>query len=87
MKRLNYSVFEPEPKQSVNEVCDTSLHLLIKRPDVEPAVLMSLRESRSIEETMYLMQSPRNAARLLSSIKELDAGRGIIRKFPIDQAN
>lgn len=38
--------------------------------------MISRSEWDSIEETLYLLQSPRNAERLLASIAELEAGGG-----------
>ena len=37
---------------------------------------MALSEWEAIKETMHLLSSPANAERLLSSIAELDAGKG-----------
>lgn len=42
----------------------------------EGVVMISRSEWDSIEETLYLLQSPRNAERLLASIAELEAGGG-----------
>ena len=46
-----------------------------------PAVLISLEDLASYEETRYLLQSPRNADRLLDSIRELEDGRGQERQL------
>ena len=42
----------------------------------EGVVMISQSEWESIEETLYLLRSPRNAARLLDAIRGLDAGEG-----------
>ncbi|WDT88990.1 type II toxin-antitoxin system prevent-host-death family antitoxin [Streptomyces sp. SCSIO-PteL053] len=42
-------------------------------------VIMSEEDYNAWEETMYLMRSPRNAARLMRSIEQMDAGRGTVR--------
>ena len=42
----------------------------------EGAVLISESEWASIEETLYLLSSPKNAQRLLEGIARLDAGEG-----------
>ncbi|MBN2973943.1 type II toxin-antitoxin system Phd/YefM family antitoxin [Roseomonas aeriglobus] len=39
-------------------------------------MLISASEWASIEETLYLLRSPKNAERLLESIRELEAGGG-----------
>ncbi|WP_397421158.1 type II toxin-antitoxin system Phd/YefM family antitoxin [Phenylobacterium sp.] len=40
------------------------------------AVLMSLEDFASYEETRYLLRSPANAERLLASVASLEAGEG-----------
>ncbi|MGW1183797.1 type II toxin-antitoxin system Phd/YefM family antitoxin [Streptomyces drozdowiczii] len=42
-------------------------------------VIMSEEDYNAWEETMYLLRSPRNAARLMRSIEQMDAGRGTVR--------
>jgi len=44
-------------------------------------VLVSASEWASIEETLYLLRSPKNAERLLASIAEFDAGGGEVREL------
>jgi antitoxin YefM len=43
--------------------------------------MMSLEDFDSLKETAYLLKSPKNARRLLESIKELEEGRGTERKL------
>ena len=51
--------------------------VIITRDRGKPAaVLLSLEEFASFEETQHLLRSPANAARLKESIAELDAGGG-----------
>jgi antitoxin YefM len=45
------------------------------------AVLISLEDFGSYEETDYLLRSPRNAQRLKQAIAELDGGGGSERKL------
>ncbi|MBA3527278.1 MAG: type II toxin-antitoxin system prevent-host-death family antitoxin [Pseudomonadota bacterium] len=42
----------------------------------ENVVLISESEWASIEETLYLLSSPRNAERLLAAVRGLEAGDG-----------
>ena len=48
----------------------------ITRQRAEGVVMVSQSEWDSIQETLYLLQSPANARALLESIAELDAGKG-----------
>jgi antitoxin YefM len=44
-------------------------------------VIMSLDDYNALEETAYLLRSPRNAARLMRSVEQLRAGRGVPRQL------
>jgi antitoxin YefM len=43
--------------------------------------MMSLEDYEALEETAYLLRSPKNARRLLESIAELETGKGIEREL------
>jgi len=43
--------------------------------------MISLDDYEALEETSYLLRSPRNARRLLESLAELEAGRGTAREL------
>jgi len=43
------------------------------------AVLLSKKEWDSIQETMYLLGSPKNAKMLREAIAEIEAGKGVER--------
>ena len=51
--------------------------LIVTRQNREPMVVMSLSDFEGWKETMYLTANPVNRERLLRSIAELDAGKGI----------
>jgi len=51
------------------------------RQNGRTAVLLSLDDFRSYEETAYLMKSPKNAERLNAAIADLEAGKGIDREL------
>lgn len=43
--------------------------------------MLSLADFNSIEETLYLLSSPKNASRLLASLEQLKAGKTRIREL------
>lgn len=51
--------------------------VVITSNDGQSAVLLSLREFQSMEETLYLLSKPANAEHLKESITELEKGQGI----------
>jgi antitoxin YefM len=57
-------------------------YTIITREGGKPAaVLMSLEDFASWQETDYLLRSPANADRLRKAIAELDAGGGQVREL------
>jgi len=60
----------------MDKVCDDHAPVIITRKNDRSVVMMSLDDYQALEETAYLLRSPRNARRLLESIVELNAGSG-----------
>ncbi len=75
MHTLSYSALRSNLASALDKVNDDHVSLLITRKNAKPAVIMSLEDYKSYEETAYLMASPANAARLTQSITEIEAGQ------------
>jgi len=56
----------------MNRVCDDHAPLIITRQNERPVVMMSLEDYNAIEETLYLIKSPKNAARLAKALQDLE---------------
>jgi antitoxin YefM len=66
----------------IDRVTDDHEPVIITRGRGKPAaVLVSLEDFGSYQETDYLLRSPENAKRLIESIAELEAGGGKERKL------
>ncbi|MBN2970475.1 type II toxin-antitoxin system prevent-host-death family antitoxin [Roseomonas aeriglobus] len=77
MHAVSYSEARENLKSMIDKVVADRAPLAITRQrGQEGAVLISASEWASIEETLYLLRSPKNAERLLESIRELEAGGG-----------
>lgn len=76
MKTLSISDTRANLKAVVDRVVADKAPIAISRRKGESVVMISQSEWDSIEETLYLLQSPANAKRLLESIAELEAGGG-----------
>jgi antitoxin YefM len=75
MRSTTYSDLRKNLAARLDEVTDDHAPLLITRERGKPAaVLISLEDFASYEETQYLLKSPRNAERLLKAIEELNSG-------------
>lgn len=53
--------------------------LYVTRANGEDVVVLSMSDYEGLQETYYLMSSPKNAEMLLEAIKELNEGGGIVR--------
>lgn len=77
MRTTSYSDLRKNLAATLDRVTEDHEPVIITRDRGKPAaVLISLEDLASYEETAHLLRSPRNAERLLSAIHELDAGQG-----------
>jgi antitoxin YefM len=76
MDTLSFSDTRANLKAVMDRVVADKAPVAITRQRGEGVVMISASEWASIEETLYLLQSPKNAERLLTSMAELNAGRG-----------
>jgi antitoxin YefM len=81
MDAITYTAARNRLAKTMDKVNDDHEPVLITRQKGMPAVLMSLEDFNAYEETVYLLSSPRNAARLRSAVRALDAGKGKARKL------
>ena len=75
------SVYICNLAQTMERVCDDHAPVIITRKAARPVIMMSLDDYEALEETAYLLRSPKNARRLLESMAELAAGKGIEREL------
>jgi antitoxin YefM len=81
MESINYTTFRKNMAKTIDQVNDNHYPILITRQNGRTAVLLSLDDFKSYEETAYLMKNPKNAQRLNAAIAELEAGEGIKREL------
>ena len=82
MRVASYSDFRKNMAAMLDAVNDDHDPLVITRGNGKPAaVVISLEDFGSWEETAYLLRSPANAARLREAIADYEAGRGVERKL------
>ena len=77
MKTVNYTELRDKLKSNLDMVCEDHETLIVYRPGGKSVVMMSLDEYNSQKETEYLLSSPKNAERLLNSIKNIEEGKTI----------
>jgi antitoxin YefM len=81
METLNYTTFRKSLSSNIDRVNDDRISILITRQTGKSAVLMSLDDYKSYEETAYLAKSPKNLERLNAAIADLEAGKGVEREL------
>ena len=81
MTSITYTEAREKLADTIKRVCRDQDPVIITRKREDAVVMMSLAEYESLTETAYLLRSPRNARRLLDSMKELEGGRGTKRKL------
>ena len=60
----------------MEKVCDNHEPIIITRKSEGSVVMLSLADYESLEETSYLLRSPKNLKRLVESISQLEQGEG-----------
>jgi antitoxin YefM len=58
----------------MDEVCNSRAPLVVTRQNARSVVLIAEDEYEAMMETLHLLRSPVNAARLLRSIEEANTG-------------
>ena len=81
MDAIPYSTARARLADTMDRVCDDHEPIIITRNGQQAVVMMSLDDFKSLEETSYLLRSPKNAKRLLESIAALEAGKGAARSL------
>ncbi len=77
MNAVTYSKVRENLAKTMDKVCDDHSPIIIARKNEHSVVMISLEDYQALEETAYLLRSPRNARRLLESVAQLKVGGGI----------
>lgn len=81
MGAVSYSEARQNLSATMLQTVEDRAPVLITRQNGESCVLMSLEEYNSLEETAYLLRSPKNARRLMDSVESLKGGNGVEREI------
>lgn len=79
MDVLSFTDTRARLKAVMDRVVADRSPVVVTRQQAEAVVMVSLSDWNAMEETLHLLSSPANAARLAQSIAELDAGGGTER--------
>ena len=74
MAHVTYSDLRANLAGYMDEVCDTRAPLLVTRQNARSVVMVSEEDYEGLMETVHLLRSPANAARLIESMAQADGG-------------
>ena len=81
MKSIGYTFARSNLAKTIEDVCNDHTPIVITRKGEGAVVMMSIEDYQAMEETAYLLRSPKNTRRLLESIAELESSGGTEREM------
>jgi antitoxin YefM len=75
MAHVSYSQLRNNLASYMDEVCDDHAPLVVTRQNARSVVMMSEDDYEGLMETVHLLKSPANAARLLRSIGDANEAK------------
>jgi len=76
MEAVNYTELRKSLKTVLDGVCENHEPVIITRKNSDNLVILSYEDYSAIEETAYLLRSPKNAMRLRESIESFKKNNG-----------
>ncbi|MHB0981179.1 MAG: type II toxin-antitoxin system Phd/YefM family antitoxin [Thermoleophilia bacterium] len=81
MDAIPYTKLRANLAAEMDRVCEDHAPVIVTRKSCASVVMISLDDYEALEETSYLLRSPKSARRLLESIVELESGGGTEREL------
>jgi len=81
MKAITYTAARSKLAKTMEKICDNHEPVIITRKNERSVVMISLEDFEALEETAYLLRSPKNMRRLIESITQLENGKGTQREL------
>jgi antitoxin YefM len=81
MDAITYTAARQNLAKTMERVCRDHTPVIVTRKSENSVVIMSLEDYEALEETAYLLRSPKNTRRLIESISQLKNGQGTERKL------
>ena len=76
MKAITYTAARQNLAKTMEKVCKDHAPIIVTRKTTDSVVIMSLEDYEALEETAYLLRSPKNTRRLIESVSQLQEGQG-----------
>ena len=81
MKAITYTAARQNLAKTMEKVCKDHAPVIVTRKTTDSVVIMSLEDYEALEETAYLLRSPKNTRRLIESIAQIEEGKGSEREL------
>jgi antitoxin YefM len=81
MKAISYTSARQNLAKVMESVCQDHAPVIVTRKQSDPVVFISLEDFEALQETAYLLRSPKNTRRLMESIAQLEEGQGKEREL------
>ena len=81
MQSISYTAARSSLAKTMEQVCQDHAPIAITRKGEGAVVMISMEDYQALEETAYLLRSPKNVRRLIESIAELGQGKGTEREL------
>lgn len=81
MKAISYTAARSNLAKTMESICNDHEPVIITRKNERSVVMLSLEDYEALEETAYLLRSPKNMKRLIESISELEDGKGLVKEL------
>ena len=80
MLAVNYSNMRDNFKDYCDKVTDDYETVIVTRKNDKNVVMISLEEYNNMKENLYIMSNKKDYDRLVTSKKQLEAGKGTVAK-------
>ncbi len=81
MDSISYTSARGNLAKTMEKVCNDHAPIAITRKGEGAVVMMSMEDYQALEETAYLLRSPKNMRRLLTAMNELESGKGTTQEL------
>jgi len=79
MEAISYTNARQNLAKTMEKVCQDHSPVIVTRKKNDSVVIMSFDDYKALEETAYLLRSPKNTRRLIESISQLENDKGTER--------
>jgi len=78
---ISYTAARSNLAKTMEQVCNDHAPIAITRKGEGAVVMISMDDYQALEETAYLLRSPKNTRRLIEAIAELEDSKGQEREL------